>query len=56
MHRALEEYKASTSFTTEKAQVVVAFWESKKFYDDHIKFSEEAFWKGHKLSRKNFHL
>lgn len=41
--QAMVEYKASAYFTTEKDRVVVAFRTSEKFYNNCIKFSEEAF-------------
>lgn len=46
---AMEAYKASADFAAEKAWEVEAFKMSEKFYDARIKFSKDAFRKGHKL-------
>lgn len=52
----MKAYKALTNFTVEKAQAVAAFRTSKDFYDDCIKFNEEAFQEGHKLGQANYRL
>lgn len=48
-HRVVEAFKESTEFVAEKAQVLEAFKISKEFYDDHIRFNQDAFREGYRI-------
>lgn len=48
---AMKKYKISLDFALEKAHVVAIFWASKEFFDNCVMLSQEAFEKGHELSK-----
>lgn len=55
-HLAMEVYKALTNFAIKKAQAMAAIRKLEEFYEDHIKFNDEAFQEVHKLGRANYQL
>lgn len=52
----MEAFKALAEFATEKAWVVEAFKVFEEFYDDHIKFSQDAFHEGYRLDLDEYRL